>query len=300
MPSSYYSHRPYYLLFLLWIFLQFRTVYGFIRPSSSKSLIPFKNPQTSQQNKIITISSSGTHGYYLLGITSYLKDHFDLSDYRFSGASSGSWISLIMCYRGNHNDIIRDILHTSDQNKNSVRELGKALKSTFLEKYKTQDFDLSRCYIGVINVDVKNPIETKTIIYSNFTTLEDAVNCCIASSHVPFVMGDMFRKYKDRYMIDGGFSNNPYYGNGHTDGNCLECDIDIVTKKPDLHVHPFIWYKRPVYFMEYMTNQFKLFLDLFLIQSMNFTNMYSTGYKDAKKHHDNFRHFTLRNRKSWW
>jgi hypothetical protein len=282
----------YYWVWLLFLFLQW---------NNCACLSPIIKPQ----NKIITISSSGTHGYYLLGITSYLKDNFDLSEYVFSGASSGSWISLIMTYKGNHDEIIEDILKISNENKGSIRDLGKGLKNLFLNsgKYKNTDFDLKKCYIGVININVQNFMETKTFIYNNFSTLEDAVNCCIASSHVPFVMGNMFRKYRDRYMIDGGFSNNPYYGNGHVDGNCLECDIDRIPKIADLHVHPFIWYKRPVFFMEYLSNQFKLFLDLFILQSMDFTKMYHNGYEDAKKHHENFCHFKLKNKiqsKWWW
>ena len=250
--------------------------------------------------KIITISPSGLHGYYLLGITSYLKDHFDLKNYVFSGASAGAWISLIMSYKGNHRTIIRDVLETSEQNKGSIQDLGKGLKYLFLGsgKYKDRDFDLKSCYMGLIDISAKQhpTVEARTFIYNNFTTLEDAVNCCIASSHVPFVMGHGLRKFRDRYTMDGGFSNNPYYGLGHIDGNCLECQVDKEPTPAELHIHPFIWYKRPVYIMEYLSNQFKLFLDLFTISKMNITKIYQEGYEDARKHHMNFRQFDAKYR----
>ena len=255
----------------------------------------FLNTPPNPKKKIITISPSGLRGYYLLGIASYLKDHFVLKDYVFSGSSAGSWISLIMSYRGDHRRIIQDVLETSERNKQSIRDLGKGLKHMFLNsgKYKDRDFDLNACYMGLIDVNMEvHPMTTSTFIYNNFTTLEDAINCCIASSHVPFVMGrDAFRKYKGRHTIDGGFSNNPYYGLGHIDGNCVECTIDKTPKPAELHIHPFIWYKRPVYVMEFMANQFRLFMELFTISSMNFTKVYQEGYQDAKKHHANFANF---------
>ena len=129
------------------------------------------------------------------------------------------------------------------------------------------------------------------MVYNQFRTLEDAIHCCIASSHVPFIMGDMFRKYRNLYTIDGGFSGNPYYGECHIDGNDdhdygHDCGRQIAT----LHVHPFIWYGRNVTAIEYCANQFKLFVDLFQIGQMNFSQLYHMGYEDAKlnrKYFDN-------------
>jgi hypothetical protein len=246
-------------------------------------------------SRLITISPSGLHGYYLLGITSYLKEHFDMHNYAFSGASAGSWISLIMSYRGNHKEIIRDVLTVSDASKQTIKDLGHGLRNLFLNsgRYTTADFDMTRCYMGLIEVNIKpsftadlsQSITTRTLIYNKFSTLEDAINCCIASSHVPFVMGSGLRKYRDLYAIDGGFSGNPYHGQCHIDGSQTDslhhhdsCDLN----NPTLHIHPFIWYGRNVTAIEYYMNQCKLFMDLFKIQRMNLTELYEMGYRDAK------------------
>lgn len=276
----------------LWFSLLF-TVTNSFSNFYKKPKFYLKTPDKLENNqekskKIITISPSGLHGYYLLGIASYLKENYDLNEYIFSGSSAGSWISLIMLYKGNHQEIIQDVLNTSEENKQSIKSLGSGLKKMFLAKYKNTDFDFERCYMGLIDVKIKtHPIEANTLIYSNFTTLEDAINCCIASSHVPFVMGNMFRKYRDRYTLDGGFGNNPYHGNGHKDGNCIECQITD-TQLADLHIHPFIWFKRPVLIFEFLCNQFKLFIDLFSISYMNFRSLYQDGYNDARDHKEDF------------
>ena len=36
----------------------------------------------------------------------------------------------------------------------------------------------------------------ETNIYTDFYDLEDALNCCVASSNIPFITGNLFNKYK--------------------------------------------------------------------------------------------------------
>ena len=48
--------------------------------------------------KIISISPGGLNGYYLVGIISYIKSNYDLSNYLFTGASAGAWSSLFMSH----------------------------------------------------------------------------------------------------------------------------------------------------------------------------------------------------------
>ena len=52
-----------------------------------------------KNKKIISISPGGLKGIYILGTCTYLKQNFNFDDYIFSGASAGSWNSLVMCYK---------------------------------------------------------------------------------------------------------------------------------------------------------------------------------------------------------
>ena len=106
----------------------------------------------------------------------------------------------------------------------------------------------------------------KPIIFSNFIDLEDALNCCIASSHIPFVTGGLFNKYKEIYTFDGGFSKYPYYS-------------EI---KPTLHITPSMWNKssdKSWYNVEDYTT-------LLCKTKYNFMELYQQGYDDTKKNSD--------------
>ena len=128
-------------------------------------------------------------------------------------------------------------------------------------------FDLNKIFISVTEINTENVIiSTKLVIHQNFKTLEDAVDCCIASSHIPLVTGNLYRKYKNKNTIDGGFSHYPY----------------IDTVEPSLHIYPFV-FKTPPTKEEYDINQLKLFVELFMFSKLNFTTLYNDGYYDASQ-----------------
>lgn len=176
--------------------------------------------------QIITISPGGYRGYYLLGVTSYLKEHFDTSQYIFSGASAGAWFSLMMTYRGNHSKLLENLNVLSPEfMKLNLKQIQSNLSKTILEKYTTEDFDLKRLAIGVSRI--RPPFYVETSIYHEFRDLKDVVECCQASSHIPFITAGMFCFYDRRLAFDGGFSNYPY--------------LRISDTKPVLHIFTNLW-----------------------------------------------------------
>lgn len=152
--------------------------------------------------KIITISPGGYRGYYLLGVTNYLKDHFDTDSYIFSGASAGAWFSLMMTYRGNHSELLENLnVFSPEFIQQDLRQIQHSVSKTLLSKYTTVDFDLKRLAIGVSRI---RPFYVESTIYTDFRDLKDAVECCQASSHIPFITGGMYRIYDRRLAFDGG------------------------------------------------------------------------------------------------
>jgi hypothetical protein len=96
----------------------------------------------------------------------------------------------------------------------------------------------------------------KTNIYTDFDNLEDAIDCCIASSHIPFITGTLINKYKNNYAFDGGFSSYPY----------------LNIKRPSLHITPSVWNeneKRDCSFLK--------------IENFNLEKLYEKGYLDTEK-----------------
>lgn len=185
--------------------------------------------------KLICISPGGFKGFYLSGVIAYIKDHYDVSEFYFSGASAGAWNALLFTYRGNLTDFMWRLIGSKPvvtQNE-TIRDYKYHLKRTVLENYTAADFDLARVFVGVTTASpiprilpnkvtvIEGPLHkeevhtakmfVKTSIYSQFATLEDALDCCIASSHIPFFMGRVFHVYDNQVAFDGGFSDYPYY-----------------------------------------------------------------------------------------
>lgn len=232
-------------------------------PTSDTDSICYKPPipGTWEKNpRMITISPGGIYGFYTLGSCAYIKENYNLTDYIYSGASAGSWNSLYMVLKNDYN-FSKGILDIDTDNISSICELEYAIKNSILNIYSTKDFDLTRVFIGVTVLKKK---KLKTSIYTNFEDLKDAIDCCIASSHIPFVTGGAIKRYKDMLSFDGGFSKYPYIRN----------------VEPVLHIEPSMWNKnKNVGCSESHLFNFKKKRHLI-------KELFNRGYNDALKNKD--------------
>lgn len=176
----------------------------------------------SNKNKLITISPGGIYGFYQLGVCDYIKKNYDLSNWIFSGASAGAWNCLFMSYKHNDDRFLKTILNINTTNIRQAIELEYLLKDIILSKYTIDDFELQQMYVGVFTFDNN---EFKPEIYNDFVDLYDALDCCIASSHIPIVSGKFFNYYRDKISLDGGFVKEPY----------------LKSINSSLHITPTIW-----------------------------------------------------------
>lgn len=210
-----------------------------------------------QNNKIISITPGGYKGFYTLGVCDYIKQYYDLSDFLFSGASAGAWNALFLSFKGDNSHFINDILNIPLSDKNNIQNLQYSLKDILLDKYHSHDFDLDRLYIGVSRF---NKYNFKPIIYNDFDSLEDAIDCCMASSHIPLITGGLTFKYRNKFTFDGGFAKNPFLFNNHS----------------TLLVSPYIWESQ----LMYDTSEFKLVnKDKPDISKIKY--LYDVGYDDT-------------------
>jgi hypothetical protein len=214
------------------------------------SLVFMNGNKFFKDKKMISISPAGYYGFYVMGICAYIRENYDTSKYIFSGASAGAWNSLYMTLKDNP-DYMTNILVRNDlySNKN-IFEIELAMKNRILQYYKTNEFELGRLFIGVTGIG-------KTNIYTDFENLEDAIDCCIASSHIPFVSGSIVHLYKNKYIFDGGFSDYPY----------------LNTNKVALHISPNIWNQNA-----------KLNFNLLKKDSFNLEKLFEKGYQDSAKY----------------
>jgi len=224
-----------------------------------------------KDKKLISISPGGIKGFYLMGILNYIKQNYDLTEYIFSGASAGSWNSLFMCLNKDSNEFVYKILNSDLTKSKSINELEYSIKYKILKYYNDDDFDLARLFIGVTTVQ---NWQTQTSIFSDFDNLEDAINCCIASSHIPLVTGGLSNRYHDMYTFDGGFSTYPY----------------LNFTKSVLHIHPSMWNINKPLNNSQIKNKIRNFLNfndfIYINKNINFIELYDNGYADAKQNKD--------------
>ena len=166
-----------------------------------------------KDKNIINIFPAGLKGFYEMGISVYIKEKYNMNNYIFSGASAGAWNSLLLAYKGNISDFKNFILDFDFHNLHSVYQLQINLKNKILLNFSDNDFDFSRMFIGVT---VLEKMRLKNYIYTDFDSLEDALNCIVASSNIPFFTGKIIYKYRNKISFDGGFSRDPYIHNPNT------------------------------------------------------------------------------------
>jgi len=235
----------------------FLTVYG-IRICKTQSVFPTIQKNLWTDKKIISLSPAGFKGFYVSGIVTYIKEQYSLDTFVFSGASAGAWNALFFTFKRDPYELLVPILENNVvKSSGSIQEIEKKIKECILSKYTKDDFDLQRLYIGIT---VLQGLRWKTKIVSDFTDLEDAIEACIASSHIPFITGGFLNKYHNVYSFDGGFSRYPY----------------LHTEKPTLHISPSLWKQSEV------TNCIN-FQQLLIRNNSNFVELFDNGYNDAKK-----------------
>ncbi len=227
------------------------------------------NSEINYDKKLITISPGGCKGFYLAGILTFIKENYDTTDFIYSGASAGAWNALFMSFKGDTLALVYDILDINIIKAKNLNELQYLLKYKLLSRYKTEDFDLNKVFIGVTTFKFFTPVIN---IYTDFDDLEDTINCCIASSHIPLITGGIYNRYKNLFSFDGGFSKYPY-----------------LEKKRLLHVSHSMW-KNNVstnninkkekwkYYFEYLNR----FSEFFLMSKNNLVELFDNGYYDAK------------------
>ena len=210
-----------------------------------------------ENKKIITLSPGGYRGFYMFGICKFLKNNYKLDDYVFSGASAGAWMSLFLSFRGDINEIEKYLIDDKLQKLKTINNMENMLKHKLLLKYKTEDFDLNKLYVGVTTIHCNHP---NTGIFTNFDNLEDAINSCIASSHIPIITGGLRNVYQNFYTFDGGFSKYPY----------------LNSSKPVVHITPFFWDK-----IVYSKVDLETYTTLFSKGEYNYREMVEQGYLDS-------------------
>jgi len=157
------------------------------------------------KKNIITISPGGIYGFYDTGLCSIIKKKYNLKNCIFSGASAGAWNSLFMSYKFNINKLIKNIFNINSNKFLSMKKIQLQLKENILKYHSNDEFNLKNIYISVC---VFENMSFHNYIYTDFVDLNDVLDCCIASSNIPFITGKIICRYNGKISFDGGFLKN--------------------------------------------------------------------------------------------
>lgn len=230
-----------------------------------------KDKADYSSKKIISISPAGLKGFYSLGVALYIKENYDLTDVIYSGASAGSWISLYMAHTGDPLEIPYKLIDIDYDKISSVFELQINLKNMFLTSYNEDNFNMEKIFVGVTGV---HNFQLVSNIYSQFDSLKDALDACVASSHIPLISGGLIAKYNDIISFDGGLSHYPY----------------VNFSKPILHINPDMWKTEKRYLLDTCMEKdtmdlLNCYVGLRTSNLKNVSEMLQQGYSDTMQNH---------------
>jgi hypothetical protein len=155
----------------------------------------------------LIVSGGGTKFYYLIGIKKaiemYSKKNI-LKINRYAGTSSGSMLITLMACNIDNSSIINVY---KQLNKNNMELIKKGLE--MLLPKNAHIICSNKVYISV----TKLGFPFRNEIISKFSSRQDLIETILCSSSFPyFVNSEFYHKYKNKYYIDGFFSNNtPYF-----------------------------------------------------------------------------------------
>lgn len=204
----------------------------------------------------IVYDTGGYYGFYQLGIVHYIKNNFNYSDKTSLGISAGSWLSLFMCLDKEDTTIFLKKIFNNIDYICPIQKL-PALFKNIINNIPYDKIDLKN--MNILVTDINN---LKMVIHNNFLSLEDAMNCCMASSFVPFVTyKDLFYFYKHKSCIDGGLFKKLYFKIKNPEKTLVIKYKMFGRYNKYIPLKPFIKPKRSLY------------------------ELYLLGYHDASKNH---------------
>jgi hypothetical protein len=205
----------------------------------------------------IILAPGGIKGTYMIGICSYIKIHFDLTDKKIVGFSAGAINNLYMnINKEKEIDFLRKLIKI--KLNNNIKKFLKTIIDTIQNNFVDKDFNLNNINVAVSH---SNGLQ----IYNDFVHLRDLLDCCLASSFIPFITSkDIFCFYKYKLCLDGGICYKEYREKKRDDALVI-------------NYHMFKRYKKPKVRFHGMTTK-----------NVNTYQMYLYGYHDARKNHDYF------------
>ena len=209
----------------------------------------------------IVLGPGGVAGFYSLGISHYLLNHFDLKDKRLVGFSAGSFTLLFMRLSPEkRNAMLQEIFKCNEKSaSNAMRHIMDKVETTTT----LEDYDLNGSSIAVSHPG-------KIGLYEQFLTIEQLSRCCKSSSFIPFVTHESgIDFYNHKLAMDGFFYYNSF--------------LKQYPERP-LVITPFMFGR----YSNAAWDKIKFLFGIHPLKTTSIYQMYLYGYHDARKNHSFF------------
>jgi len=209
----------------------------------------------------IVLAPGGATGFYMLGISHYIVNHFEIKDKKMVGFSAGSFNAIFM--RLSHEKrivILKEIFKCEEKKMLKVMSNIMNLIETHTE---LSDYEFGKTSIAVAHTDGLG-------LYDTFLTIEQLVRCCRSSSFVPFITHSSgINFYNHKIAMDGFFRYKTF--------------LKKYERKP-LVISPTMFDRYRCNF----TRKIKFVLGLHALKYDTIYQMYLNGYQDATRNHSYF------------
>jgi len=153
----------------------------------------------------VVISVGGFYGFYVIGVHKILKKlekEGKIIIKRYAGASVGAICSVLMACNVPE-EMIVEMYDSLLFKKRYLFELRKLLYN--LLPINAYEICSGKVYINATEI---TPFGFKKTIFSTYQNNDELLDACMASSNLPFyVSPNLFYKFKNKYYIDGCFTN---------------------------------------------------------------------------------------------
>ena len=163
----------------------------------------------SMTNVCFVFNGAGGYIAWYLGYAKYLQDNYDLSSATFAGTSAGSIVAIFLAAGISledvwHNWFLRILDELPQKFQFPNNEFVPIAKKHANKLLAAKSF---KCLKGRVHISLTDK-NIQRVSISEFHSLDDMLDCAIASCHVPWVInGSSMLEYRENWYLDGSLYN---------------------------------------------------------------------------------------------
>jgi predicted patatin/cPLA2 family phospholipase len=202
---------------------------------------PVQSTATTLSPTHIIFPGGGVYFYWQAGAVTFLRETYNLSSARFTGASAGALTAALTCNDVDFNKATKRALELANDagiwDRGSLQGIWGELIREWLDELLPDNAAERATQRQLALLVTPVPFLGKEKI-SDFANKKDLIDCAMASAHLPwFLNGKLTTKFRNRRYIDGSFlaSRNDYQ-DVNDDANAIVLDYkkDLAYKNKGL------------------------------------------------------------------